>query len=82
MMSQSLGYDESHHVRSEPTPPDIDRFAETAVRDCYQCGKCSAGCPMAEHMDLLPNQLVRLVQMDRHRTAPCAARRFGSACRA
>ena len=33
-------------------------------RDCYQCGKCSAGCPMAERMDLLPNRLIRLVQLD------------------
>ena len=30
---------------------------------CYQCGKCSAGCPLASHMDLLPNQIIRLAQM-------------------
>jgi heterodisulfide reductase subunit C len=30
---------------------------------CYQCGKCSAGCLFAEHMDLLPNQIIRLVQL-------------------
>jgi len=30
---------------------------------CYQCGKCSAGCPMAQHMDILPHQLVRLIQI-------------------
>ena len=41
----------------------IERLAHTKVHDCYQCGKCSAGCPMAERMDLLPNQLVRLVQL-------------------
>lgn len=35
------------------------------VSACYQCGKCSAGCPMAEAMDILPNQLVRLVQLGR-----------------
>ena len=39
--------------------------AETDVRDCYQCGKCSAGCPVAEQMDLLPHQLMRLVQIGR-----------------
>ena len=44
---------------------EIDRLAHTSVGDCYQCGKCSAGCPMAEHMDLLPNQLIRLVQLGR-----------------
>lgn len=31
--------------------------------DCYQCGKCSAGCLFAEHMDALPNQVLRLVQL-------------------
>lgn len=30
---------------------------------CYQCGKCSAGCPAAPFMDLLPNQVMRLLQL-------------------
>ncbi len=30
---------------------------------CYQCGKCSAGCPFADYMDALPNQVLRLVQL-------------------
>ncbi len=30
---------------------------------CYQCGKCSAGCPQADGMDLLPNQVIRLAQL-------------------
>lgn len=30
------------------------------INQCYQCGKCSAGCPVAGEMDLLPHQLVRL----------------------
>lgn len=30
---------------------------------CYQCRKCSAGCPLAEEMDLAPNQLVRAIQL-------------------
>jgi len=30
---------------------------------CYQCGKCTAGCPMAPYMDLVPSQLMRLVQI-------------------
>ena len=40
-------------------------MADTSVSGCYQCGKCSAGCPMVEHMDVLPNQLIRLVQLRR-----------------
>ncbi len=43
----------------------VERLAHTRVRDCYQCGKCSAGCPMAEHYDLLPSQIIRLVQLGR-----------------
>lgn len=43
----------------------VDELAHTRVADCYQCGKCSAGCPMGEHMDVLPSQLIRLVQMGR-----------------
>ena len=31
---------------------------------CYQCVKCSSGCPLAEHMDLMPNQIMRAVQLD------------------
>jgi len=33
------------------------------VYRCYQCGRCSASCPMAHEMDLLPNQIIRKVQM-------------------
>lgn len=25
---------------------------------CYQCSKCSAGCPVADEMDLLPHQII------------------------
>ncbi len=30
---------------------------------CYQCGKCSAGCPAVAEMDILPNQVIRLAQL-------------------
>lgn len=36
---------------------------ELEARDCYQCGKCTAGCPLAERMDLKPHQIMRLVQL-------------------
>jgi len=29
---------------------------------CYQCQKCSAGCPVNEHFDLAPNQVMRAIQ--------------------
>lgn len=35
--------------------------AGEAISECYQCGKCSAGCPVSFAMDLLPHQIVRSV---------------------
>jgi len=43
-----------------------DRILERTgvdVRECYQCGKCTAGCPMIRFMDLTPSQVMRLVQI-------------------
>jgi heterodisulfide reductase subunit C len=34
------------------------------VMRCYQCTKCSSGCPVAARSDLKPHEAVRLVQMD------------------
>jgi heterodisulfide reductase subunit C2 len=31
---------------------------------CYQCGKCSAGCPMASEMDLKTHKIIRMLQLD------------------
>ncbi len=36
------------------------REAGADVTACYQCGRCSAGCPVAEFFDLKPMQVVRL----------------------
>lgn len=33
------------------------------IQDCIQCTKCSAGCPASSHMDILPHQVVRLLQL-------------------
>jgi heterodisulfide reductase subunit C len=40
----------------------VGRESGQPVQHCYQCGKCSAGCPMATAMDYLPNQVMRMVQ--------------------
>jgi heterodisulfide reductase subunit B len=32
------------------------------VYQCYQCIKCTSGCPLAEYFDLRPNQVMRAVQ--------------------
>ena len=30
---------------------------------CYQCVKCTSGCPLAEHFDYTPNEIMRAVQL-------------------
>ena len=51
-----------------PSPvSDLRTFVEKQsgqrIFDCYQCGKCSAGCPVDYAMDLGPRQIMRLIQM-------------------
>jgi len=46
-----------------PFVANVERIAGQKLMACYQCGKCSAGCPMAPHMDILPNQMIRMAQM-------------------
>ena len=36
--------------------------------ECYQCGKCSAGCPMAVETLLRPHDVMRLIGGDRRET--------------
>jgi heterodisulfide reductase subunit C len=49
-------------VPGNPLAPPSDRFARLNLQNCYQCGKCTAGCPMAAGMDIVPNQVIRLLQ--------------------
>ncbi|MBN1890536.1 MAG: 4Fe-4S dicluster domain-containing protein [Thermoflexales bacterium] len=38
---------------------------------CYQCVKCTSGCPLAEHFDLEPNQVLRMVQLGDESVLEC-----------
>ena len=41
----------------------VDELSGQNVDACYQCGNCSSGCPLAQEMDILPNRVLRLVQL-------------------
>ena len=42
---------------------EIEAISEQNLLECNQCGRCSAGCPLVEEMDLLPNQVIRFLQL-------------------
>lgn len=54
-LSQSLS--DSSRIRKE-----MYEHYNTDISRCYQCGKCTAGCPAAFAMDYTPRQIVRLLQ--------------------
>jgi heterodisulfide reductase subunit C len=41
----------------------IETISGQSLLACNQCGKCSAGCPVAFSTDILPNQVIRLAQL-------------------
>lgn len=42
---------------------EVEKLAGTEIALCYQCGKCSAGCPICREMDYTPNQIMRMIQL-------------------
>jgi len=44
---------------------EMRELANTGISRCIQCGRCSANCPAAKEMDVLPNKMVwALIQGD------------------
>lgn len=41
----------------------VEMISGESLLACNQCGKCSAGCPVAFSTDLLPSQAIRLAQL-------------------
>jgi heterodisulfide reductase subunit C len=41
----------------------VEEISSESLLACNQCGKCSAGCPVAFSMDLLPSQVIRMAQL-------------------
>jgi len=50
--------EKEHHSTEE-----LLHLSHVNARKCYQCGKCTAGCPTAQYMDLAPTRIMRLVQL-------------------
>ena len=41
----------------------IEKISGQNVNTCYQCLKCSAGCPMADEMDYMPAQIIHAIRL-------------------
>lgn len=42
---------------------EVEKESGEKVNLCYQCMKCTAGCPMAEEMDYSPTQIVHAIRL-------------------
>ena len=47
----------------DPFVTKVEEISGQNLLACYQCGKCSAGCPAVSDMDILPNQIIRYAQL-------------------
>jgi heterodisulfide reductase subunit C2 len=51
-----------HHHVDNSLAGVIEQSTHVKTARCYQCGKCSAGCPLATEMDYPPSMIVRMLQ--------------------
>jgi len=51
-----------HHLITAGLGDEVLEHTEVKVSHCYQCGKCSAGCPLSEEMDFPPSVIMRMLQ--------------------
>jgi len=49
--------------KETPLADLISKESGIEVYVCYQCQKCSTGCPSNFAMDILPHQIIRMVQL-------------------
>lgn len=41
----------------------LEQESGVSVKDCYQCGKCAAGCPVSAQADMTCRQVIRNLQL-------------------
>ena len=56
--------DKSTHQHADTLTSQVEKATGVILSHCYQCGKCTAGCPLNEEMDVMPNQILRMLQLE------------------
>ena len=56
-MSETLQWKETELLA------EVERRSGTPVSACFQCHKCSTGCPISPEMDFLSSQVIRLIHL-------------------
>ncbi len=50
-------------ISGDSNREEIIKLSGVKISSCFQCQKCSNGCPLAFAMDILPHQLVHSIQL-------------------
>lgn len=56
-MSAKLEWEDAAFCR------EVERCSGTPVSACFQCHKCSTGCPVGPEMDVMSSQVMRLIHL-------------------
>ncbi len=57
-----MSLDQHHHGPKSLADKAYEYTGASAAR-CYQCGKCSAGCPLSGDMDYPPSLIMHMLQL-------------------
>ncbi len=53
-----------NHPSTHTLSGQIELHTGVKSARCYQCGKCSAGCPLANEMEFTPSATMRMLQLE------------------
>jgi heterodisulfide reductase subunit C len=42
---------------------DVNKKSGANVLECYQCGKCVSTCPVSNHMDFPPREIMQMIKL-------------------